>query len=133
MSRTSVCPERAVLRRLLDGSLARHEQRTLEKHCNGCDACQAHLEELAYDKNGNPSPISCPHLEVLKRLLDGSLRRLRLRGHRAPSLHLQDLRVQLRSPEQRRRARAPADRVSPACDLEAVARRRARPARTKRH
>ena len=73
MSRVTVCPDKAVLERLRDGSLSVQEQRAVENHCGGCDACQAALEELAYDRHGNPSPISCPGVEVMKRLLAGSL------------------------------------------------------------
>jgi len=73
MSRTSVCPERAVLKRLRDGSISGHEQRSIERHLEACDACQAVLEEMAYDEEGNPGPISCPSLDVLKRMLDGSI------------------------------------------------------------
>ncbi len=73
MSRATTCPDKAVLERLRDGSLAKQEQRAVEKHCGGCDTCQATLEELAYDAQGNPSPIACPRPEVLKQLLDGSL------------------------------------------------------------
>ena len=76
MSQTSVCPGRAVLDRLRAGSLAADEQKAVETHCDGCDACQAVLEELAYDKMGNPRPIPCPRLDVLKRYLgwhDGSI------------------------------------------------------------
>ncbi len=73
MSRTSVCPERAVLKRLRDGSISGHEQKSIERHLEACDACQAVLEELAYDEEGNPGPISCPSLDVLKRMLDGSI------------------------------------------------------------
>jgi serine/threonine protein kinase len=68
-----VCPGRTVLQRLLDGSISGHEQRAVEQHYEICDACQAALEDLAYDEQGNPSPISCPRLEVLERLLDGSI------------------------------------------------------------
>ena len=73
MSRATACPDKAVLERLRDGSLTVQEQRAVEQHCGGCEACQAALEELAYDRHGNPSPIACPRLEVLKRMLDGSL------------------------------------------------------------
>ena len=52
MSRATVCPDKAVLERLRDGSLAVQEQRAVENHCGGCDACQAALEELAYDGTG---------------------------------------------------------------------------------
>jgi serine/threonine protein kinase len=73
MSRTSVCPGRAILERLLAGSLAVHEQRAVEKHCNRCDACQVALHELTYDEEGNPRPISCPRLAVLKGWLYGTI------------------------------------------------------------
>ena len=76
MSQTSVCPGRTVLDRLRAGSLSAHEQKAVETHCDSCDACQAILEELAYDKMGNPRPIPCPTLDVLKRYLgwsDGSI------------------------------------------------------------
>ncbi len=73
MSRTSVCPGRAILERLCAGSLAAHEQRAVEKHCNRCDACQAAIQELTYDEEGNPRPISCPRLAVLRGWLYGSI------------------------------------------------------------
>jgi len=73
MSRTSVCPGRAVLKRLREGLISGHEQKAIERHIGVCDACQTALEELAYDEEGNPSPIACPRLEVLKQMLDGSI------------------------------------------------------------
>ncbi len=47
MSRMSVCPGRAVLKRLLDGSLSEHEQEAIEHHLDTCEACQARLDALA--------------------------------------------------------------------------------------
>ena len=73
MNRTSVCPARAVLKRLLDGSISGPEQRGIERHLEGCDACQTALQELAYEEDGNLSPISCPRVEVLRRMVDGSI------------------------------------------------------------
>ncbi len=47
MSRTSVCPGRAVLKRLLEGSLSSPEQEAIEHHLGRCAACQARLDALA--------------------------------------------------------------------------------------
>jgi len=47
MSRTSVCPERAVLQRLLEGSLSGPEQAAIEHHLGTCDACQTRLDGMA--------------------------------------------------------------------------------------
>ncbi len=47
MSRTSVCPEPLVLKRLLEGSLSGPEQEAIEHHLGTCAACQARLDALA--------------------------------------------------------------------------------------
>ncbi len=47
MSRTSVCPGRAVLQRLLEGSLSGPELAAIEHHLGTCDACQTRLDGMA--------------------------------------------------------------------------------------
>jgi WD40 repeat protein/serine/threonine protein kinase len=47
MSRGTGCPEPGILRRLLDGAVARDEESALNAHIEGCDRCGRELDELA--------------------------------------------------------------------------------------
>jgi serine/threonine protein kinase len=75
MSRISVCPGPAVLKRLLDGSLPVPEQEMIEHHLNTCEACQGRLDALT-DNDDLPSQManlrqaSSPDSPHLKRVME---------------------------------------------------------------
>jgi hypothetical protein len=73
MRRTSPCPDAALLDRLRVGTLSETDRKTIKRHLWLCGACNAKLEALSYDEEGNPRPITCPDQSVLRRLVYGTL------------------------------------------------------------
>ena len=73
--RSIACPRPLVLKRLLDGSLGRHEQADIEHHLETCESCQARLDEIARSglilegQMRNLRPDAAAHAPGLKRVI----------------------------------------------------------------
>ena len=71
--RSISCPDHAVLKRHLDGTVSAHAQEAIEHHLESCSSCQAIVEAIDSGEEIEPAPNTCPDRALLARLLDGSL------------------------------------------------------------
>ncbi len=69
------CPDMAVLRGYLDGSLSPHAAELVDHHVETCSACGAIYYALCwgFDPQPKPRPAACPDPARLEQLLDGSI------------------------------------------------------------